>query len=205
MTSMTAALDLIRRYWARLPDFNWRMTAATMAAMGILHICATLAAPHMVTSTAYSRLAPLIPINELVVLPKLSPGAQPMPFLTPDVRYAMCRYDTNKGGVKIVANLPGRGWSLALHSPEGDNIYTALGQDDRSTLINLHLVPTGNRFSGLSSEALGIAARETQVQVVSTRRGIAVIRAPERGDAYEQMLAIELGKSTCAPDAQASN
>ncbi len=204
MNAITSAFNIMSQYWAKLPAFNWRLTAATFAAVGILHICATLAAPHMVTSTSYSRLAPLLPTNELIVLPKLSPEAQPLPFLTPDVRYAMCRYDTKRGGVKIVANLPGRGWSLALHSPEGDNIYTALGQDEQPTLINLHLVPTGNRFSGLSSEALGIASRQTQVQVVSTRRGIAVIRAPERGDAYEQMMAIELAKSTCAPDAQAS-
>ena len=31
----------------------------------------------------------------MVVLPPPAPGKQPLPFLTPDSLYAMCRYDVS--------------------------------------------------------------------------------------------------------------
>jgi len=196
------ALAILHRIHKYVPKINLRLAGAAMVAVGILHICATLAAPHMIQSSAYTRLSPLLPLNKMLVLPKLTPESQPLPFLTADVRYAMCRYDTANGGVRITARLPRRGWSLALHTPEGDNIYSALGQEDRPTTINLHLIPAGTRFSGLTPEALGVASRDSQVQVIATRRGIAVIRAPDRGTAYEQTNEIELNSSSCQRDAQ---
>lgn len=205
MNKLEHIFSLLKAYYARMPSLNWRLVASAVVAVGILHICATLAAPHMISTTAYSRLKPLLPVNELLILPEMTPESQPIPFMTPDVRYAMCRYDTGGGGVKIRAVLPGRGWSLALHAPEGDNIYTALGREDRATVINLHLVPTGSRFSGLTPESMGVAGSQRQIQVIAARKGIAIIRAPDRGASYARDTQINLLKTTCVPDENPDN
>src|SRR5690606_20344600 len=132
----------------RLP--NLRIVLAALCAMGILHILTTLTVPLFSVTTAFARLEPLLPVNEMKILPPVTPDAQPLPFLTPDVRYAMCRYDSTGGPVRVTAVLPGRGWSLALHTPSGENVYAATGRDDRSTTLHLRIVPAEERFFGLS-------------------------------------------------------
>lgn len=183
--------------WLLRPFSKWRIVAAAFACIGILHIGTTFALPHMVGTSAYSRLKPLLPENQMLYLPKLGPDNQPLPFMGADVLYALCRFETRKSPVMVTGHLPGAGWSLSLHAPNGDNIYVATGQDDRPITINLKLVPSGARFAGLTPEALGIASRQVQHQVMETRKGIAMIRAPDRGLAYRRHAEINIEKSTC--------
>lgn len=182
-------LSYLRQLSTLRPDI--RLVLAALSAMGILHICATLAAPHLMGRSAYDRLTPLLPVNEKVVFPPITPDNHPIPYLTPDVRYAMCRYDTANGPVAIEAELPGRGWSLALHAPEGDNLYAATGEDARITSLRLRILPTHDRFTGLTPEALGIADTSDKPQEMKSGRGIVVLRAPDKGRAYS--VATELG------------
>ena len=52
----------------KLKDANWQLILAAPVAAGILHICATLAAPYLTAASAYSRLAPALPVNNMQVL-----------------------------------------------------------------------------------------------------------------------------------------
>ncbi|MCH9806600.1 MAG: hypothetical protein K0U74_02605 [Alphaproteobacteria bacterium] len=174
-----------------------RLILSAFCAMGILHIVATLAAPAMMGRSAYDRLSSLLPINEMIVLQPITPEFQPLPFLTPDVRYAMCRYDTADAPVIVMAELPGRGWSLALHSPNGDNVYAATGQDERVTRLRLRIMPTNDRFMGLTPEALGISDTSEKPQIVRSARGIVVVRAPDRGRAYSPFIERDLYRVQC--------
>lgn len=192
------ALAALKRLAAIRPDM--RLVAAALCAMGILHIAATLAAPMMMGRSAFDRLAPLLPVNSVVVLPPVTPDTQPLPFLTPDVRYAMCRYDTDQAPVAVSVELPGKGWSLAVHTPEGDNVYAATGEDERVTLLRLRIMPTAERFMGLTPEALGVADTSEKPQVVSSARGIIVLRAPDKGRAYIPFTEAGLRRFTCAAE-----
>ncbi|CFX31279.1 conserved exported protein of unknown function [Candidatus Filomicrobium marinum] len=183
---------------AKLGRPNLRVILAALCAIGILHIIATLTAPLFNVSTAYARLEPVLPVNKIKILPPVTPEAQPLPFLTPDVRYAMCRYDATAGPVTVTAVLPGRGWSLALHTPDGDNVYSATGRDDRSTTLRLRIVPTEDRFFGMSPEALGRPRPTARTQTVESSRGIAIIRAPDKGEAYNHLIEADLRRARCS-------
>ena len=43
-----------------LKNANWQLIIAAPIAAGILHICATLAAPYLTAASAFSRLAPAL-------------------------------------------------------------------------------------------------------------------------------------------------
>ncbi len=183
----------------RLKNANWQLIIAAPIAAGILHICATLAAPYLTAASAYSRLAPALPINKFQVLPPVTPGAEPLPFLSPHARYGMCRFDSGGGPVSVTANLPpDPGWMLAVISPQGDNIYAAASSLGRETPITLVLVPSEDHFLGVTPEARGIARDEQPPVAVAATRGIVVVRGPDMGLSYRSEVEAALKKASCS-------
>lgn len=187
------------KFLAALRHVEARAVLAAIVAMAILHIGATLAAPYLATAPAYTRLASVLPLNTMKLLPPVTRAAQPLPFLGPDTRYAMCKFDTSSRPVTLTAVLPEAGWSLAIYTPSGDNIYVATGQPGQPTNATIRLVPSGDLFTGLTPESRGLAPQTQQPLTFAVRQGIAVIRAPERGDPYRALTEAALEKSTCAP------
>jgi len=191
----------MKAYLARLGRPDPRLILAAVFSIAILHICTTFAAPQMALSSAYRRLAPALKSNTMVVFPAITPESQPLPYLAPDVRIAVCHFDTRAGKVAMTATLPGPGWSLTLYDPQGIAIYTAGGRDDRATTVSLLLVPDDDRFMGLSPEAQGrTSPRQAQLQV-QARKGLAVLRAPDQGYSYRARTEAALRSATCAPAA----
>lgn len=183
----------------RLKKANWQLIIAAPIAAGILHICATLAAPYITAASAYSRLAPALPHNKFEVLAPVAPGAEPLPFLSPHARYAMCRYDATKGPVTVSATLPADpGWMLAVISPQGDNIYAAASSAERDTPISIVLVPSEEHFLGVTPEARGIARNEQPPVAIPTTEGIVVVRGPEMGLSYRPLVEARLKQATCS-------
>jgi uncharacterized membrane protein len=182
---------------AKIPRVQFRVIALALFAVLILHILATLAAPRLAPSTAYSRLADLLPVNSMQILPPIAPGAQPLPFMGPDSRYAMCRFDSTKGPVQISAILPGAGWSLSLFTDKGDSLYTSVAQPGRRTEISLVLVTSDEKFAGLTPEASGQSVKEDRSLSLPAKRGIAILRAPDQGLAYKALNEAELKRSLC--------
>lgn len=176
-----------------------RIVAAAVVAIAILHICATLAAPHLAVAPAYSRLAAALPLNTMKILPPVSASSQPLPFAGPDSRYAMCRFETTSSPVALTATLPDVGWTLALYSSAGENIYAASGQYGQRTDISIKLIPSGDLFSGLSPESRGLAPVEQQPLAFAAKQGVAVLRAPDRGFGYQALTEQLLKQATCAP------
>ncbi|MEO1205938.1 MAG: hypothetical protein AAFV45_06360 [Pseudomonadota bacterium] len=181
------------------PLKKWRIIAAALTCIGILHIGTTLAVSNIVRSTAIDRLKTDLPVNQMRYLPAITPDNQKLPFMGSDTLYAMCRFDSSATPVQLSAYLPGSGWSLAIHAHNGVSLYTAAGQEDLPIRLNLKLVPSTTRFSGLTPEALGVISRQVKQQIVESRNGIAIIRAPDRGHAYRQKTEIDIEKSTCYP------
>jgi len=182
-----------------LKHANWQLIIAAPIAAGILHICATLAAPYLTAASAYSRLAPALPVNKMQVLQPNAPNAEPLPFLSPDARYAMCRFDATQGPVSVTATLPpDPGWMLAVISPQGKNVYAAASAPGRETPITLVLVPSEEHFLGVTPEARGIA-RDTQPPVaIAATEGIVVVRGPDMGISYRRAVEANLRKAQCS-------
>jgi len=178
---------------------RFRLIFMAVVAAAIIHILATLAAPSLTGSTPVGRLSRVAPLHKFEVLPQVTPSAQPLPFMAPDVRYAMCRYETARGPVTVSARLPGAGWSLSLYTPEGDNFYTAVGQEGQTNEIALQLTPIADRFLGLTPEARGKASEATSTQDIATGSGVAVLRGPDRGLAYRAETEAVLRHARCTP------
>ncbi len=185
------------RFIALLRRIEARAVLAALVAVAILHILATLAAPHLATAPAVARLADRLPLNAMTILPPVARGAQPLPYLAPDARYAMCRFDTTRNAVSLAATLPEVGWSLAIYTPAGENIYAATGQPGQTTTAAIRLVPSGDQFTGLTPESRGLAPAPQQQLVFAIRSGIAVVRAPERGDSYRAATEAGLALASC--------
>ena len=179
-------------------NINWQLLLAVPVAAAILHICATLAAPYLTAASAYSRLAPGLAVNRMQMLNVSAPGAEPLPFMSPDARYAMCRFDTSSGPVSVSSTLPpDSGWTLTVMNPQGDNIYATASVPQRPTPISIILVPSEEAFLGVTPEARGIARDVQPPTVVSATRGIVVVRGPDKGFAYQRHVEAVLKDARC--------
>ena len=161
----------------------------------LLHIVATLSWANLTASRAYETLAAPLPVNRMLVTQPVTAARQMLPFQTPDLRVAACRYDTTDGPIAIRASLPGLGWSLSLHGERGDNFFVVMGQEGRRTELALLLVPQGEEFVPLPGDAVGPQAM-AQVPL-QQHRGIAFLRGPVRGPAYRAEVEAELARASC--------
>jgi len=176
-------------------SINWRIITAALFGIGILHIIATLAAPSLAIATAFNRLEGVLPSNRMIVLPQIAPGTQPLPFLSPALRYAMCRFDTKVGPVDLTVELSESGSILTIYSVEGEAIYTAAQSD--VPLHRVRIVPADGRFLGLTPEARGLQSTEIPSATLTADRGIAVFAIPDRGVSYQAMVERQLSDATC--------
>src|SRR5262245_29664932 len=84
---------------------SWRTVAAGVLLGGIVHISVTFVTSLSATGQAYRLLAEKLPVNSMVMLPLQATGRQILPFLPPDMLYAMCRYDLSGGPVTVSATV----------------------------------------------------------------------------------------------------
>lgn len=183
-----------------LKGARWLVVAVAAVCGAIVHITSTLLVPHFATNNAAQKLIADLPANRMRVLPAASPSAQPLPFMSPDVRYAVCRFDIGAGPVAISALLPDKGWSLALYTPEGDSFYAVPAPDSRRVEVSFLLVSPVER-PALGVLHLGRAVAEARVSEIAVpqREGLVVVRAPLRGDAYANEIEAQLGRANCGP------
>jgi len=177
-------------HWLR--RLGWRRITAVVLLAGIVHICATLAAPLLSSRPAYLLVRDKLPANRMVVLPPQNPGNQLLPYVSPHMLYAVCRYDLSGGPVIVTATVADAGWALSLHAAQGDNFYVMPGQPLRRTDVSLLVIPSG-------PEGALIQKRDTaETPIVSpTSEGLIVLRAPLRGLAWSAEAEAVLQRATC--------
>jgi uncharacterized membrane protein len=180
------------------PDL--RMIGAGLCAIGALHIILVFAMHALTPTPAPAHLTAGAKLHEMVLLPPVKPGTERLPFQSPGMRYAVCRFDTNKTDVLVRAALPEPGWVLALYSNEGDNFYVAVGQPGRKLTVALQLVANDDRFTGLTPQAKGLAPPSDGVLRVPAKNGIVVLAAPDRGYAYREQMLADMKLSSCQAD-----
>lgn len=169
-----------------------------LVAGGMIHLTATLVVPQLAKASAFQRLAQSLPVNRMRVLPPVDAAAQPLPYLGPDVRLAVCQYDVSDGPVALTVALPDKGWTLGLYTGWGDNFYVLPAQESRVSDMTLTLVPAGERSFSLLT--LGNRAAVTSISQIEVPEaiGFAVIRAPMRGRAFAAEIEATLKRAGCA-------
>ena len=180
--------------WLR--EVGWRTLVGALLLGGIVHICATLAVPVAGSGHAYQRLRATLPLNRMVILPAPTPARMPLPFLSPDMLYAMCRYELTGGAVTVTAMLADAGWALSLHTPGGENFYVMPGQASRRDEVSFLVVPGGDRLTDVVLPPRRASAADTQVASPSTE-GLIVVRAALPGLAWRAETEAMLKRASC--------
>lgn len=184
-----------------IPDWlrrlSWQTALLALVSGGIIHIVATIVLPHLATANGVQRLSAGLPANAMRVMPPAHAEAQPLPFMGPDTRIAVCRYDVSDGPIAVSAVLPDKGWSLAIYSAQGDNFYVVPAQDYRRSELAFQLIPQGERFLGMFN--LGSRGFETSASqiTVPSPQGLIIVRAPMRGRAYQSETESYLARAHC--------
>lgn len=193
MMPLREVLDRVR---AARPKFGLVTAGLALAAAGVVHICATMIFPYLTRGDAFSRLSRSVPANRFVMVPPARPDAQILPFQTPDVRYGICRFEATDGPIVVRATLAEPGWSFTAYTAEGDSFYALPAGEDRPIDVALTLIPPGERFAGLITEARGGSGETTQI-ALPAREGLLVIRAPVRGRGFVGAGDRELQGASC--------
>jgi uncharacterized membrane protein len=181
--------------WVR--DLDWRAVVGALLLGGILHIAATLAVTALGPGNAYQRMRETLPANSMVILPPAAPGKEPLPYMVPDALYAMCRYDISTTPVAVSAALAEAGWTLSLHTPQGDNFYVMPAQQLRRPEVSFVLVPGGERYADYAPTPRRATAQQSQITSPSLE-GLVVVRAPLRGLAWRAEAETLLRRASCA-------
>lgn len=186
---------MISRLSQRTIPWRWIIGLPLLAAT--VHIIATLAAVSDTRASAYAQVAAKLQPNVMTVLDPIQPGDQPLPYLTSDARYAMCAFSTSVGAVRVTAQLPDTGWSLGVVRADGTSAYFAAAAPGRRTAITLKIVPDDNRFMGLTPQARGEIVDANPQLTIAAHDGLVVLRAPDKGLAYQERSAATLAQATC--------
>ncbi|HFB2048999.1 MAG: hypothetical protein HRT83_06000 [Hyphomicrobiaceae bacterium] len=155
---------------------NARLVSAALVAGCTLHICITLASVNHNEVVGYKKFIAKLPINKVSYLPELTPKNQIMPFMMPDILYAVCHFDASDISVRIRAEIPAPGWSLSLHSPNGDNFLLVPGTIDSITKLDIRVGSITNNFKTHGLNKLGVFKKP--YVAVKQLHGVAVFRAP---------------------------
>lgn len=175
-------------------DWLWLLAAVIMA--GIIHIGAVLGLPMMENARSVKRLDTLLPLHDMVVLPPVTEEAQALPYMSPEIAYAFCRYDLSAGPVEIRTALPDSAWSIALIDTLGANFFSISGADLQRREVELILAPTEESELGVLPLPKESSASSITVSVAKPR-GIAAILAPALGTGYAEETAKALAAASC--------
>ena len=99
----------------------WLLAGALLG--GIVHLVAVLMLPRTATQDAYSRLAPIAPVNAVAPVPQPTPQNEVMPFMDPAFATAVCRYDLAAGPLKLTVPVSPAYTSVSFYTRRGVAYY----------------------------------------------------------------------------------
>jgi uncharacterized membrane protein len=142
---------------------------------GVVHLATVLLLPRMATQDAYSRLAPLTPVNKVVPVAAPSPDKATMPFMDPAFAMAVCRYDLTNAPLKFSVPISQAYTSVSFYT-RSDIAYYAI--NDRAAgrrVIELDLM-TPDQHNDLPDNG-EITAADRLIVESPTNTGLIVIKA----------------------------
>lgn len=148
---------------------------------GIVHLSTVLAMPEAATQDAYSRLAPLAPVNTVVPLPAPTAQGATMPFMDPAFAVAVCRYDLSAGALKLRTPLSQAYTSVTFYTRNSVAYYAINDRAAGRRTIELDLM-TPEQHAEMPEEE-DITSADRLIIESPSKRGLIVLRAlaPEPG------------------------
>src|SRR5215469_10467427 len=157
----------------------WILAAVLLG--GIVHLSTVLAMPQAAKQDAYSRLAPLTPVNTMVPLALTKAGAEIMPFMDPAFATAVCRYDLSGGPLKLIAPVSQAYTSVTFYTRRSVAFYAINDRAAGRRTIELDLMTAAQHAQVPEDEE--ITAADRLIIESPTTMGLIVLRAlaPEPG------------------------
>lgn len=148
---------------------------------GIVHLSTVLAMPQTAKQDAYSRLAPLTPVNAVALLPPPTAKASLMPFMDPAFAVAVCRYDISSGPLKFKAPVSQAYTSVTFYTRKSVAYYAINDRAAGRRSIELDLM-TAEQHAQLPAEE-DVTAADRLIIDSPTTAGLIVMKAlaPEPG------------------------
>jgi uncharacterized membrane protein len=173
----------------------WILSGALLG--GIVHLVAVLLLPQTATLDAYSRLAPITPVNTVAVVPQPSPQSEVMPFMDPAFATAVCRYDLAGGPLKLTAPVSAAYTSVSFYTRYGVAYYAINDHAAGRRVIELDLMTTAQRNELPEEE--DVTAADRLIVESPTQTGLVVLHAlaPEAG--LMPMAESALTRAKCQP------
>jgi uncharacterized membrane protein len=112
---------------------------------GIVHLVAVLILPNTATQDAYSRFAPIAPVNTVTPVPPPTPQNEVMPFMDPAIAAAVCRYDLSTGPVKLTVPVSPAYTSVSFYTRRSVAYYAINDRAAGRRLIELQLMTAAQR------------------------------------------------------------
>jgi uncharacterized membrane protein len=181
--------------WLDGTSLYWALAGLVFGA--VIHISAVLALPYLAKNSAYFRLRSILPANEMHLLPAASPDQQAVAYLTPDVRYAVCRFDLGQGSITLQAKLAQPTWSIAAYSKFGENFYTVTAADLKRSDVVMQVSRSGARTGGPLTASAPILSDNNLRVTAPTDDGLIVVRAPLLGTSYVAEIETALKAARC--------
>jgi uncharacterized membrane protein len=167
---------------------------------GVVHLATVLLLPSMATKDAYSRLAPLTPVNKVVPVPAPSPDKATMPFMDPAFAMAVCRYDLTDAPLKFSVPISQAYTSVSFYT-RSDIAYYAI--NDRAAgrrVIELDLMTTDQHNDLPDNEE--ITAADRLIVESPTNTGLIVIKALAAEPGLLASAQTLLASAKCQPQPQ---
>jgi len=148
---------------------------------GIVHLSTVLAMPQAAQQDAYSRLAPVTPVNSMVPLPLPTPDASIMPFMDPAFASAICRYDLSTGSLKLNSPISQAYTSVTFYTRNSVAYYAINDRAAGRRVIELDLM-TAEQHAQVPEQE-DVTAADRLIIESPTTTGLIVLRAlaPEPG------------------------
>lgn len=148
---------------------------------GIVHLASVLLLPTLATQDAYSRLAPIAPVNEVSPIPAPTAENATMPFMDPAFAMAVCRYDLSDGPLKFSVPVSPAYTSVSFYTRAEIAYYAINDRAAGRRVIELDLMTAEQRGELPDNEE--ITAADRLIVESPTTTGLIVIKAlaPEPG------------------------
>ena len=148
---------------------------------GVVHLASVLALPRTASQDAYSRLAPITPVNAVATLPVPSPDNAILPFMDPAFAVAVCRYDLAGGPVKLTTPVGQAYTSVSFYTRFGVAYYAINDRAAGRRIIELDLMTAQQRSQLPEDEE--VTAADRLIVESPTPTGLVLLRvlSPEPG------------------------
>jgi len=148
---------------------------------GIVHLATVLMLPNLATQDAYSRLAPIAPVNAVAPLPSPTAETAAIPFLDPAFAMAVCRYDLTEGPIKLSVPVSPAYTSVSFYTRSQVAYYAINDRAAGRRVIELDLMTSEQRADLPGDEE--VTAADRLIVESPTVTGLIMIKAlaPEAG------------------------